>query len=213
MEKRFVFLLLMCLLAAGGAVLFADEGPADDSETKRIEKWIPDQKILVGAPPTVIPLSGVVTQFREEGAFGNEKPFDQKQVRVRVVQNSNPEVITPVIERNQLCLVWNGTETDQTGIMLEFDYKGRQVYNSFNVTVWEPNFWMMGLVVFGGIGIFMFGMKILSEGVQRIAGPTLRRMIAMFTEHRVFAFLTGILVTFFLQSSSVTTVMTISSVS
>ncbi|MBO7708250.1 MAG: Na/Pi cotransporter family protein [Thermoguttaceae bacterium] len=210
MEKRFVFLLLMCLLAAGGAVLFADEGPADDSETKRIEKWIPDQKILVGAPPTVIPLSGVVTQFREEGAFGNEKPFDQKQVRVRVVQNSNPEVVTPVIERNQLCLVWNGTETDQTSIMLEFDYKGYQVYNSFNVTVWEPNFWMMGLVVFGGIGIFMFGMKILSEGVQRIAGPTLRRMIAMFTEHRVFAFLTGILVTFFLQSSSVTTVMTIS---
>ena len=210
MEKGFVFLLLTCLLVAGGAVLFADEGPADDSETKRIEKWIPDQKILVGAPPTVIPLSGVVTQFREEGAFGNEKPFDQKQVRVRVVQNSNPEVVTPVIERNQLCLVWNGTETDQTSIMLEFDYKGRQVYNSFNVTVWEPNFWMMGLVVFGGIGIFMFGMKILSEGVQRIAGPTLRRMIAMFTEHRVFAFLTGILVTFFLQSSSVTTVMTIS---
>ena len=210
LEKRFVFLLLTCLLVAGGAVLFADEGPADDSETKRIEKWIPDQKILVGAPPTVIPLSGVVTQFREEGAFGNEKPFDQKQVRVRVVQNSNPEVVTPVIERNQLCLVWNGTETDQTSIMLEFDYKGRQVYNSFNVTVWEPNFWMMGLVVFGGIGIFMFGMKILSEGVQRIAGPTLRRMIAMFTEHRVFAFLTGILVTFFLQSSSVTTVMTIS---
>lgn len=127
-----------------------------------------------------------------------------------MVQNSNPEVVTPVIERNQLCLVWNGTETDQTSIMLEFDYKGLQVYNSFNVTVWEPNFWMMGLVVLGGIGIFMFGMKILSEGVQRIAGPSLRRMIAMFTGHRVFAFMTGILATFLLQSSSVTTVMTIS---
>ena len=199
----------MWLFAAGGAVLPADEGPTDDGETKRIEKWIPDQKILVGAPPTVIPLSGVVTQFREEGAFGDEKPFDSKQVQVRVVQNSNAEVVTPVIERNQLCLVWNGTETDQTNIMLEFDYKGHQVYNSFNVTVWEPNFWMMGLVVFGGIGIFMFGMKILSEGVQRIAGPSLRRMIAVFTEHRIFAFLTGILATFLLQSSSVTTVMTI----
>lgn len=210
MGKKFSFLFLVCLLVVGGSVLLADEGPADDGETKRIEKWIPDQKILVGAPPTVIPLSGVVTQFREEGAFGNEKPFDPKQVQVRVVQNSNPEVVTPVIERNQLCLVWNGTETDQTSIMLEFDYKGHRVYNNFSVTVWEPNFWMMGLIVFGGIGIFMFGMKILSEGVQRIAGPSLRRMIAMFTEHRVFAFLTGILVTFLLQSSSVTTVMTIS---
>ena len=208
--KKFAFLFLAFLVVAGGGALFADEGTTDDGETKRIEKWIPDQKILVGAPPTVIPLSGVVTQFREEGAFGKEKPFEPKQVRVRVVQNSNPEVVTPVIERNQLCLVWNGTETDQTSIMLEFDYKGLQVYNSFNVTVWEPNFWMMGLVVLGGIGLFMFGMKILSEGVQRIAGPSLRRMIAMFTGHRVFAFMTGILATFLLQSSSVTTVMTIS---
>ena len=154
-------------------------------------------------------LSGVVTQFCEEGAFGDEKPFDPKHIRVRVVQNSNAEIVTPVIERNHLCLVWNGTETDQTNIMLEFDCKGHQVYNSFNVTAWEPNFRMMGLVVFGGIGIFMFGMKILSEGGQRIAGPSLRRMIALFIEHRIFAFLTGIPAAFLLQSSSVTTVMTI----
>ncbi|MBQ3389225.1 MAG: Na/Pi cotransporter family protein [Thermoguttaceae bacterium] len=236
MSKRrfFIFLLTLFLSALCGTVLFADEAdPAnpgsestavsdagadwnDDADTdsdddlKRIEKWIPDQKILIGAPPMVVPLTGVIAQFRREGAFGDEHPIDTKQIKVRVVQNSNKEVVTPVIERNQLCLVWNGTETSRTNIMLEFDYKGNQVYDSFNVEVWEPNFWMMGLVVLGGLGIFMFGMTILSEGVQRIAGPSMRRMIAMFTENRFLAFGTGILATILMQSSSVTTVMTIS---
>ena len=222
-----LFLLSFLLFAAGGAALLAGEDdPADpdssaaagtdtgsdgdDDDLKRIEKWIPDQKILVGAPPMVVPLTGVIAQFRREGAFGDERPIDTKQIQVRVVQNSNKEVVTPIIERNQLCLVWNGTETSQTSIMLEFDYKGNQVYDSFNVEVWEPNFWMMGLAVLGGLGIFMFGMTILSEGVQRIAGPSMRRMIALFTEHRIFAFGTGILATILMQSSSVTTVMTIS---
>lgn len=178
-------------------------------ETKRIEKWIPDQKILAGAPPTVISLSDVIGHFQEEGAFGGDGLIDPDAVRIAVVQNSKKDVVTPVIEGDRLRLVWNGTRSDQTSIMLEFDYDGHQVYDSFNVEVWKPKYWMMGLVVLGGIGIFIFGMKNLSEGIQRIAGPSLRRMIAMFTEHRIFAFGTGILITILLQSSMVTTLMTI----
>ena len=178
-------------------------------ETKRIEKWIPDQKILAGAPPTVISLSDVIGHFQEEGAFGGDGLIDPDAVRIAVVQNSKKDVVTPVIEGDRLRLIWNGTRSDQTSIMLEFDYDGHQVYDSFNVEVWKPKYWMMGLVVLGGIGIFIFGMKNLSEGIQRIAGPSLRRMIAMFTEHRVFAFGTGILITILLQSSMVTTLMTI----
>ncbi|MBO7725548.1 MAG: Na/Pi cotransporter family protein, partial [Thermoguttaceae bacterium] len=178
-------------------------------ETKRIEKWIPDQKILEGAPPTVIFLSDVISHFQDEKAFGDIESIDPDQVQIKVVQNSKKNVVTPVVEGNQLRLIWNGTRADQTSIMLEFDYQGRLVYDSFNVEVWKPEFWMMGLVVLGGIGIFIFGMKNLSEGVQHLAGPSLRRMIAMFTEHRVFAFGTGILITILLQSSMVTTLMTI----
>ena len=178
-------------------------------ETKRIEKWIPDQKILAGAPPTVISLSDVIGHFQEEGAFGGDGLIDPDAVRIAVVQNSKKDVVTPVIEGDRLRLIWNGTRSDQTSIMLEFDYDGHQVYDSFNVEVWKPKYWMMGLVVLGGIGIFIFGMKNLSEGIQRIAGPSLRRMIAMFTEHRIFAFGTGILITILLQSSMVTTLMTI----
>ncbi|MBR6480294.1 MAG: hypothetical protein IKT12_01210, partial [Thermoguttaceae bacterium] len=164
---------------SGGEVLVGEE-------TKRIEKWIPDQKILAGAPPTVISLSDVIGHFQEEGAFGGDGLVDPDAVRITVVQNSKRDVVTPVVEGDRLRLIWNGTRADQTSIMLEFDYDGHQVYDSFNVEVWKPKFWMMGLVVLGGIGIFIFGMKNLSEGIQRIAGPSLRRMIAMFTEHRVF---------------------------
>ena len=190
--------------AASGAEL-----PGGEDDTKRIEKWIPDQKILAGAPPTVISLSDVVGHFREEGAFGENGPVDPDAVQISVVQNSKKDVVTPLVEGDRLRLVWNGTRVGETSIMLEFDYKGYQVYDGFNVEVWKPKFWMMALIVLGGLGIFIFGMKNLSEGIQRIAGPSLRRMIAMFTEHRIFAFGTGILITILLQSSMVTTLMTI----
>ena len=183
--------------------------PGSQGEAKRIEKWIPDQKILEGAPPTVIFLSDVIEHFCEAGAFGDAESVDPSQVEVTVVQNSKKDVVTPIVEGDRLRLIWNGSRADETSLMLRFDCNGRQVYDSFNIEVWKPKFWMMGLVVLGGIGIFIFGMKNLSEGIQRIAGPSLRRMIAMFTEHRIFAFGTGILITILLQSSMVTTLMTI----
>lgn len=184
--------------------------PSDpDDEIKRIEKWIPDQKILEGAPPIEISLSDVIAHFQAKGEFGDAESIDPSQVEVRVVQNSKNDVVTPVISGDRLRLIWNGTRSAESQIILEFSYQGERVYDSFNVEVWKPKFWMMSLVVLAGIGIFIFGMKNLSEGTQNIAGPSLRRMIAMFTEHRVFAFGTGILITVLLQSSSVTTLMTI----
>ncbi len=220
--------LLIFLLAAGmipsrfPPLLADDPAAADPSERVqtpldeesqeeiiRIEKWIPDQKILEGAPPTVISLSEVIAHFQDEDSFSREEPIDPDRVQIRVVQNTKADVVTPVIDGEELRLLWNGTRADTTSIMLEFDYEGRQVYDSFSVEVWRPKFWMMGLTVIAGIGIFIYGMKYLSEGTQRLAGPSLRRMIALFTDHRVFAFATGIFITVLLQSSSVTTVMTI----
>lgn len=185
------------------------EVPPPSKEVKRIEKWIPDQKILMGAPPTLISLSEVIAHFQEIGAFGTDEPIDLDQVQVKVVQNTEKEVVTPEIVGDQLRLIWNGSKAETTNIILEFSYHDHQVYDSFSVEVWKPEFWMMGLVVLGGLGMFILGMKNFSEGTQRLAGSSLRRMIAMFTEHRIFAFGTGILVTSILQSSSVTTVMTI----
>ena len=61
----------------------------------------------------------------------------------------------------------------------------------------------------GGIGMFIFGMKLLSEGMQKIAGPRLRKMLELLTTHRLAGVLVGAAVTGIVQSSSASTVMVI----
>jgi phosphate:Na+ symporter len=63
--------------------------------------------------------------------------------------------------------------------------------------------------VLGGLGIFLLGMRYMSDGLQIIAGPSLRRMIGTVTDNRLLACVTGVIVTCLVQSSSVTTVMTV----
>lgn len=66
------------------------------------------------------------------------------------------------------------------------------------------------LVLIGALGMFIFGMKIMSEGLQKAAGSRLRSMLASITSNRVTGVLTGFGITSIVQSSSVTTVMTVS---
>ncbi|MCG2741577.1 MAG: Na/Pi symporter, partial [Syntrophaceae bacterium] len=62
---------------------------------------------------------------------------------------------------------------------------------------------------FGGLGVFFLGMKFLSEGLQAIAGPFIKRVINALTTNRIMAVLVGAFVTTLVQSSSVTTVMVV----
>ena len=64
----------------------------------------------------------------------------------------------------------------------------------------------------GGLGIFLLGMKSMSDGMQAVAGSSLRRMIALVTNNRVAATIVGVFVTCIVQSSSITTVMVVGSV-
>lgn len=66
------------------------------------------------------------------------------------------------------------------------------------------------LVLIGALGMFIFGMKIMSEGLQKAAGSRLRNMLGSITSNRVKGVLTGFGITSIVQSSSVTTVMTVS---
>lgn len=65
----------------------------------------------------------------------------------------------------------------------------------------------MAMSVVGGLGIFMLGMKYMSEGMQAVAGNSLRRMISLVTDNGLTATLTGTVVTMLVQSSSVSTVI------
>ena len=69
-------------------------------------------------------------------------------------------------------------------------------------------FGMLQLVL-GGLGVFLLGMKMLSDGMQALAGSKLNNMIGAVTDNRFLAVLVGIGVTTLVQSSSATTVMVI----
>ncbi|MBC99269.1 MAG: hypothetical protein CME63_16115 [Halobacteriovoraceae bacterium] len=63
--------------------------------------------------------------------------------------------------------------------------------------------------VLGGLGIFFYGMKSMSEALQSVAGDVIKNIINTLTKNRVYALLVGIIVTMLVQSSSVTTVMVV----
>lgn len=63
--------------------------------------------------------------------------------------------------------------------------------------------------VFGGLSIFLLGMKYMSEGFQAAAGKRLRAMVAAVTDNRFAGCATGIVVTGIIQSSAITTVLLI----
>lgn len=62
----------------------------------------------------------------------------------------------------------------------------------------------------GSLGLFIFGMKMMSDGIQRAAGSQLRSILRSMTKNRYLGVFTGFLITALVQSSSATTVMTVS---
>ncbi|MDR2028231.1 MAG: Na/Pi cotransporter family protein [Treponema sp.] len=64
--------------------------------------------------------------------------------------------------------------------------------------------------ILGSLGLFLFGMKIMSDGIQQAAGNRLQRVLNFMTGNRLTAVLTGLVVTAVIQSSSAATVMVVS---
>ena len=73
-----------------------------------------------------------------------------------------------------------------------------------------PNYWFCAVKILGALGLLIFGMKQMSEALQKMAGPGLRHILGRMTTNRWTGMLTGIGVTAAVQSSSATTVMTVS---
>ncbi len=66
------------------------------------------------------------------------------------------------------------------------------------------------LTIVGALAFFIYGMKIMSEGIQKAAGSQLRKILRTMTKNRFMGVITGFLTTAVIQSSSATTVMTVS---
>ena len=69
---------------------------------------------------------------------------------------------------------------------------------------------LIALKLLGSIALLMYGMKVMSEALQKMAGPQLRHMLGAMTTNRFTGVATGALVTVAVQSSAATTVMTVS---
>ncbi len=69
---------------------------------------------------------------------------------------------------------------------------------------------LIALKLLGSIALLIYGMKVMSEALQKMAGPQLRHLLGAMTTNRFSGVLTGALVTVAVQSSAATTVMTVS---
>jgi len=67
---------------------------------------------------------------------------------------------------------------------------------------------LLGLA--GGLGLFLYGMKLMSDGIEKAAGAKLREILEMFTRNKITGLLVGIVFTGIIQSSSAATVMVVS---
>ncbi len=77
----------------------------------------------------------------------------------------------------------------------------------------EFNLWgfIVGLLkLCGSLGFFLYGMQLMSEALQKVAGNKMRNILAAVTKNKVVGILTGLLITAVIQSSSATTVMVVS---
>ncbi|MBQ8864709.1 MAG: Na/Pi cotransporter family protein [Bacteroidaceae bacterium] len=78
-------------------------------------------------------------------------------------------------------------------------------------TPWD--YFMISMKLLGALSLLIFGMKMMSDALQKMAGSQLRHVLARMTSNRISGMLTGTFVTCAVQSSSATTVMTVSFVS
>jgi len=71
---------------------------------------------------------------------------------------------------------------------------------------------MIGTIfnLLGALGVFLYGMRVMSEGLQKVAGDKLQKVLNFITNNRFTAIMTGFIITSLIQSSSATTVMVVS---
>ena len=65
------------------------------------------------------------------------------------------------------------------------------------------------LTLIGAVGLFLYGMKVMSEGLQKVAGDRLRNILSAMTKNRFADVFTGVLITSLIQSSSASPVVVV----
>ena len=99
---------------------------------------------------------------------------------------------------------------DATGkYEINVEVAGRNATRGILVKELGINFTTLLMNVFGGLAVFVFGMKLMGDGLNKAAGEKMRTILHLFSSNRFVAVLAGALVTAVIQSSSASTVMVI----
>lgn len=206
MKKLLITLSLIFLGISGSYAV--ENVPIEKAEKYHFTAKSGDNQVQVTNKKTTDQLQVTVTGI-------DEKPIQNFPVNftfLSVPQNATGQYIEHV---NVL--------TDSVGIAATYIYTGSAegkylVYVSsntekvkplvFTVNVRKPG-WLIALFIglIGGLGLFLYGMTIMSAGLQKSAGDKMRSILSKLTNNRFIAFVVGIFITVILQSSSATTVM------
>ena len=176
---------------------------AVEPESHEFIRLIPDQRV---------PLSlGIdkITVFNLAEAYQALKESEEQTLLFELEQKGNSNVAAVSIENEHLTLNWNNFGKTQIILRIVNQDNGRVYLDRINLEAWQPDYLSMLFCVLGGLGIFLVGMRYMSDGLQNIAGSTLRNLIAMATNNRFLAVCIGFVVTVLVQSSSVCTVMVV----
>ena len=181
----------------------SDDNVVNVKKTAKFHNLIANQRILfesVPPPPTAIDLAVV---FESNEDFLGAKPIYE------IEDFGDTDVVEPKLEGDMFVCTWKNVGVSTVTILITNPSTGVSVHDRVKLEAWSPNYWKMFFTVIGGLGIFLIGMKYMSEGLQTVAGPSLRWMIATVTDNRFFAVAVGLITTVLIQSSTVTTVMVV----
>lgn len=148
------------------------------------------------------PASGVDVYFRVEGDADGAWLKSH-----RVITDQNGRAVTSWRLGSNVKQYFATAEIRDTrpGLPLE----ERFVVRAIEFTAMASNKTQMALVLVGGLAIFIFGMKMMSDGLQKVADRRLKQVLGFMTRNRFMALIAGTLITAMVQSSSATTVMAV----
>ena len=175
----------------------------NSKKTAKFYNLIAYQKVLFGSiapPPTSIDLAIV---------FENHEDFIGSEPVYEIEDYGDTKVVEPKLEGDSLVFTWKGVGVSDVTLLITNPVTGVSVHDRVKLEAWAPNYFTMFFTVIGGLGIFLLGMKYMSEGLQTVAGSSLRWMIATVTDNRFFAVMVGLITTMLIQSSTVTTIMVV----
>ncbi len=128
------------------------------------------------------------------------------------VVEGNGSVIVDKVNAGNEGIIKNNMQTSgkmENNIYMAKIYYRDTLVRVFNYQIFGLDWMEIVFGVIGGLGLFLFGMKFMSDGLQKVAGDGMRNIISKLTKNTFFSVIMGLLVTSIIQSSSATTVMVV----